>query len=93
MIQPKLAILAQFWPHCRILQLIPHRKKSWETIMKRILLCKIQQTLNPVVDWEGFPNFFIIVSNFFFSAEWSGESGCEVGIAQGWLDFAKMFAK
>ena len=35
MIQPKLAILAQFRPHRRILQLIPHRKKSWETIIKK----------------------------------------------------------
>ena len=29
MIQPNLAILAHFRPHSRILQQIPHRKKSW----------------------------------------------------------------
>ena len=95
------------------------QKKKLGNDMKRILLCKIQQTLqrlwgmgsvsqqlqqqfrvcvavgvslyfvlytlNPVVDWEGFPNFFIdlatrrswvrvselflIIPNFFFCAE------------------------
>ena len=35
---PKIRILAQFRPAQAILQVIPHKKKSWEIIMKRILL-------------------------------------------------------
>ena len=39
MIEPKIRILAQFRPDQAILQVIPHKKKSWggNNIMKRIL--------------------------------------------------------
>ena len=36
MIEPKIRILAQFRPDQAILQVIPHKKKSWETNYKKI---------------------------------------------------------
>ena len=45
MIQPNLAILAQFRCQNRILQLIPHKKKSWGGIIYEKNLA-VQDTVN-----------------------------------------------
>ena len=43
---PKIRILAQFRPDQAILQVIPHKKKSWgKTNEKNLAIRKIQQTL------------------------------------------------